>query len=431
MAKVVLAGFNADRVFLKEGATPETVSAAYARISHSPDSPGELREQAVIDVAEARKSNEKIVYRMGHSSIAEHAVFNLDVTGLSRLATEEVQDTRIASFTEKSQRYVTAESKYVVPQECQDPERFTGVMDRLFAIYAELCSMGIVKEDARYVLPLATETQFGMTINARSLENMIRKLYASEYAEVRELAGQLLRETQELAPSLIKYVVPTRRETDRKLKLIALSGGIRKIITSTPSVELLDYSGLTEHAGLAAALYRYADGLSFADASIAALHHLDFPDGLLTGGEKYEKADRALEFVSLTLELTLSASCYAQLKRHRFTSQLPQPYCPDLGVVVPPSIAAVPEAAKLFDEAMELSGELYAETGLEYALTNAHKKRVLVRMDGRELNHFLALRTDSHAQWEIREIAVLIARMAAGHLDTVLFKDFAKYVPEN
>ena len=43
------------------------------------------------EVDRARRSNETIIFKMGHNSVAEHAVFNFDVIGLSRLAIEELE----------------------------------------------------------------------------------------------------------------------------------------------------------------------------------------------------------------------------------------------------------------------------------------------------------------------------------------------------
>ena len=40
-----------------------------------------------------------------------------------------------------------------------------------------------------------------------------------------------------------------------------------------------------------------------------------------------------------------------------------------------------------------------------YALTNAHRRRVLLTTNLRELYHFVRLREDTHAQWDIRGIA--------------------------
>ena len=86
--EITLAGFNVDLETLKELSrgkkkkpvlTPETISAAYARISRSPDSPTELRKVARKEIEKARKSNRTIIFEMGHHSIAEHSVFNFDI----------------------------------------------------------------------------------------------------------------------------------------------------------------------------------------------------------------------------------------------------------------------------------------------------------------------------------------------------------------
>ena len=41
-----------------------------------------------------------------------------------------------------------------------------------------------------------------------------------------------------------------------------------------------------------------------------------------------------------------------------------------------------------------------------YILTNAHRVNVLFHTNLRELYHFSRLRSDKHAQWEIREISL-------------------------
>jgi thymidylate synthase ThyX len=47
---------------------------------------------------------------------------------------------------------------------------------------------------------------------------------------------------------------------------------------------------------------------------------------------------RELENVDLQFELILSASCFAQLKRHRMSTIIAQEYDPQLGVTIPPSM---------------------------------------------------------------------------------------------
>jgi len=53
--------------------TPETFPAAYARISRDPRPVNELRRDAVSEVEKSRRSNETIIFTMGHSSVAEHS----------------------------------------------------------------------------------------------------------------------------------------------------------------------------------------------------------------------------------------------------------------------------------------------------------------------------------------------------------------------
>ena len=102
--RVILAGYNVDNEVLEElkrsnpslqNVTPETMSAAYARISRDPRSADKLRAVARTEVERARRSNRNIIFKMGHHSVAEHAVFNFDIIGVSRLAIEEIEKFRL------------------------------------------------------------------------------------------------------------------------------------------------------------------------------------------------------------------------------------------------------------------------------------------------------------------------------------------------
>ena len=238
--KVLLAGLNVDYDLIKElkhkashqsDITPETISAAYARISRSPKPVDELRRDALKEVEKARRSNRNIVFEMGHSSIAEHAVFNIDVLGVSRLLVEEIEKLRLCSYTEKSQRYVLFDKDYVIPDEISEAglaDVYTETLEMQNDFYHRLYSVlrpyvfagnpelageaankamleGWAKEDARYAISLATQTQLGMTLNARNLELMLRRLAASPLAEGRLFAGRLYAATKDIAPSLIRY----------------------------------------------------------------------------------------------------------------------------------------------------------------------------------------------------------------------------------
>src|SRR4030042_77530 len=248
---VILAGHNIDYDIIRESAaerperqdlTPETIAAAYARISRYPRPVNELRRIARGEVEKARASNRIIVFEMGHSSIAEHAVFNLDVLGVSRLLVEEIEKFRLASYTEKSQRYVLLQDDFVIPAEIRQAgleEDFVAAVrmqnhfyhklyeklrPHAFARNPELAAdpanksllEGWAKEDDRYVLALATETQLGMTVNARNIELMIRRLAACPLAEANEYSRRLYGATRDVAPSLVRYTEPTAHHRGAK-----------------------------------------------------------------------------------------------------------------------------------------------------------------------------------------------------------------------
>jgi len=468
--KVILAGHNIDHDIIQEfkslqperqDLTPETIAAAYARISRNPKPVNELRAIARGEVEKARSSNRNIVFEMGHSSIAEHAVFNLDVLKVSRLLVEEIERFRLASYTEKSQRYVLLTDDFVIPEEVRKAgleEAFVAAVrlqngfyhklyEKLrpwvFEKYPELAAdpanrsllEGWAKEDARYCLPLATETQLGMTVNARNIELMIRRLAASPLAEAHEYSRRLYGATKGISPSLVRYTEPTPydRETPEALRMAA--AGIISRMTAIPPAttgKQLDHRDATGN-GTADDLVLLIDATPAADAkTVAALLH-SASDSPLTacreiaarlGCEEqksligtalrrmkvYDAAPREFEHAGLTFELVISATCFAQMKRHRMATLTVQEYDPALGVTIPPSIAAIGMADD-FREICAGTAETWEKirrhspAAAAYILTNAHRRRVAMTVSARELYHLARVRADGHAQWDIRETA--------------------------
>lgn len=47
-----------------------------------------------------------------------------------------------------------------------------------------------------------------------------------------------------------------------------------------------------------------------------------------------------------------------------------------------------------------------------YIVTNAHRRRLLMKVNARELYHIARLRMDSHAQWDIRETVTRMVTQA-------------------
>jgi len=140
----------------------------------------------------------------------------------------------------------------------------------------------------------------------------------------------------------------------------------------------------------------------------------------MKGIESHDSVLREFESVHMLFEFIVSASCFAQLKRHRLATIIPQNYDLSLGISVPHSIDGAGAVRILRDAARDAS-DLYRELvrccpgAADYILTNAHRRRVLFDVNMREIYHFVRLRSDRHAQWEIREVSGAVALEAKRH----------------
>ncbi len=453
--RVILAGYNVDLDALKEYKkrdvllTPESLSAAYARISRSPKSIDVLRENARHEVTKARASNRKIIFEMGHHSVAEHAVFNFDILGISRRAVEEFEKFRLCSYTEKSQRYVTLKGDYVVPKELQGRVLrgefrkiirlqngfykllFDKIKAHNFTKYPGLTKdnqgrrllENLAKEDARYILSLATQTQVGATINARSLELMIRRFASHHLAEIRELGRKLFANVKKISPSIILFY--EANDYDRKTyeELYKHTARIEAYTKKgrKREVRLVDHTEDGDNRILAALLFRVRGG-DYATClktvrKMSARKKVEFFKKACSRVELYDVLLREFEFSDLSFSLIVSSGCFGQLKRHRMASIVWHKYDPNLGITVPQSVKAVGEE-KGFNEIVDETEQFYyriekALPGIgDYILTNAHRRRVLMRVNLRELYHISRLREDPTAQWDIRNIAQKMSVLA-------------------
>jgi thymidylate synthase ThyX len=287
---------------------------------------------------------------------------------------------------------------------------------------------GWAKEDARYIVSLATEGQLGMTVNARNLELLIRRFAAKELTEIRELNQRIYALAKDVAPSIVLFTDPTPFDARTYAEVgeeAARSGppagrrGTGGRPRRTPDVRLVDATPAADLQVLAALLHTvtgrpYGDVLEEARRLPPARKKALFK-AALRRMEFYDFPPREFEHATLTFELVVSASCFAQLKRHRMATLTWQPYDPALGVMIPPSVAEA-GAEREFREVVERTEAAYdvlkKSCGLAaaYVLTNAHRRRVLLRLNVRELYHLSRLREDATAQWDIRAVA---ARMSA------------------
>jgi thymidylate synthase (FAD) len=164
------------------------------------------------------------ILEVGHGSVLEHSVFNFIITGVSRSFTHELVRHRAGfGYSQLSQRYVDeSDCAFVEPADiAADPalhaiweeamrhaqDAYQRLAEGLAARYADITDRTLrrkkAREQARSVLPNATETKIFVTGNARSLRHFLemRGDPAAE-VEIRRVAIAMLAILQAEAPNL-------------------------------------------------------------------------------------------------------------------------------------------------------------------------------------------------------------------------------------
>ncbi|MCL5289908.1 MAG: FAD-dependent thymidylate synthase [Eubacteriales bacterium] len=203
---------------------PEELVAMGAKLCYSAAGIGDLRQGI-----EHRDQSGflKHILASGHLSPIEHASFTFGIEGVSRSLLAQITRHRIASFSVKSQRYVSEVSdkredkvfNYIIPPRIRDlgPEqvrRFESQMRQIQEWYdywvEQLGNKGeSSNEDARFVLPNASETKMVVTMNARELLHFfsLRCCNRAQW-EIRALATEMLRLVKAVAPVIFKDAGP-------------------------------------------------------------------------------------------------------------------------------------------------------------------------------------------------------------------------------
>jgi thymidylate synthase (FAD) len=191
---------------------PERTVALAARLCYSPAGIEELQEK--LSTTDIAAFLEKIM-SLGHQSVLEHASFTFGIDGISRACSHQLVRHRIASFSQQSQRYVSHATRFaaVVPDSVQARpelcERFEAQLQELHRVYGEMVAAGIPAEDARYILPNATQTNIIMTMNARELLHFF-ELRCCERAqwEIRAMTVEMLKLVKGVAPIIFRSAGP-------------------------------------------------------------------------------------------------------------------------------------------------------------------------------------------------------------------------------
>lgn len=208
---------------------PEKVIATAAKLCYSSATIDELHDG--LDDHEKVKKFIDMLMSLGHESPIEHVSFTFGIEGISRACANQLVRHRIASYSQKSQRYVNEGGfNYVIPPSIERHPCLRGLfeaeMDHLQHKYDYVRSClvteimndeGISKEaaekraneDARFLLPNACETKIVVTMNVRSLFNFFKHRCCNRAQwEIRAVAMEMWRICMEIAPDIFKYAGP-------------------------------------------------------------------------------------------------------------------------------------------------------------------------------------------------------------------------------
>ena len=421
---------------------PEVKAVTFAKCSRS----SEPFDKIAAELTEEKSAefHDKWVVGFGHSSIAEHAVISLAVENISNIATKVIEDSRLASFTEKSSRYqIFNKDKLYMPENVMNSELkdiYLDAVNSLMDVYGEMTNpmMDFIKQkypkpadqdeklynmvskaracdNLRYLLPTAALTNLGMTINTRELEHLIKKLLSHSLKEIQDIGKEIKEKAMEVAPTLIKFADrnPYIVETKEQLKKIA-DWELGEGAGNNQAVTIVDYDDKAVNKLVAAILYPYSN-LSHEEIQKKVLHISDekkekIIDETLKKRDKFDAPLRELEHIYYTFDILLDYGAFRDVQRHRMCTQSNQPVTVVHGYDLPPEIREAGFEDK-FKEVVEKSVEAYNKIyqnfpeEAQYVVPFCFRKRVLITWNLRELHHFISLRSGKKGHASYRRIA--------------------------
>lgn len=166
------------------------------------------------ETADSHQRFIRMIVKSGHHSVLEHASATFRIKGGSRSFTHQLVRHRLVSYSQQSQRYVGEHGfTYITPPKIFDDmpslTAYTIAMKNAKLAYNKLINLGMKKEDARFVLPNACESEIVISANFRELRHIFDKRCdkAAQW-EIRAIAIKMLRIMKEVAPIVFEdYII--------------------------------------------------------------------------------------------------------------------------------------------------------------------------------------------------------------------------------
>ncbi len=431
---------------------PEKSAYALARYSRSPDSIRESIEW--VRTHDSTKFLESFYFQYGHASIADLGHVVLCFEGVSELAATEIEDEQLWDGQARSSRYQDfSRSGFVRPSglDLEQERIYDAASTRLLEAYHAIHKRTVdfltdalprpeeMKPDAyqrniaarafdvaRYTLFFGIPTGVGQVTSIRTLERQIRRLRASEYAEVREIAGEIAEAcalppecvwdpsapVEPVAPTLARHIDPDEHaEQSRRMLTRWAEQNLPPAQGGEPTtVDLLKPQDTP--AEIAATLLYPVTDRSFRELyemaqGWPAARRNEVIDVALGSRTRRDELLRGFRGGPYVFDIVMDIGAYRDLHRHRRCQQFRQAYSGRLGYDTPVAIGAAGLGhvyGATMTETFAAMSRLPGETA-HYLLPFAARSRFLFKMDFAEAEYIARLRSGVKGHFSYRKVA--------------------------
>ncbi len=430
---------------------PEKSAYALARYSRSPDSIRESIEW--VRRHDSQKFLESFYFQYGHASIADLGHTVLCFEGISELAATEIEEEPLWDGQAKSSRYQDfGRGGFITPPELSgaDAEAYRAAGERLLAAYAQVKEAALaclaerlprppeMKPEAyqrnlaarafdvaRYLLFWGVPTNVGQVTSIRTLEKQIRRLKASEYAELRGLGDEIAAAcaaepdcrwddgpAEPLAPTLARHAEADEQaaRSHAALKQWAEQNLPAPAGAEPPRVDLLRPAHVA--ADIAATLLYPVTDRPFRELYEIACgwserQRAEVIDVALAGRAARDEMAAGFRGGLYAYDMVIDIGAYRDLHRHRRCQKFRQAYAGALGYDTP-RLAVDAGAAETYDSAMRQALETMRrlpQPGAHYLLPFGARSRFLFKMDFAEAEYIARVRSGVKGHFSYREIA--------------------------
>ena len=188
------------------------------RVCYSAFTPAQIEERIKDERIAHAQMREFVETRLatGHTSPLQQVWFEFGISGVSRAFSHQfVRHHMGISFEQQSQRYVTYKDgsfPYTLPESIRragKEDAFERAIEAAGQIYQELIEAGVPAEDARFLLPNATSTNFKVSVNYLELLHIAdQRLCTRAQWEFRKVVSLMRAEVKRKFPELARYMQP-------------------------------------------------------------------------------------------------------------------------------------------------------------------------------------------------------------------------------